>query len=192
MIHKFGFLLLFGLISCVNNNSNGKSEDSIAVSLQRSQSAVKVQDTTNSVKRADQSQIDSLENYDFYQFENDTLLQSAYIRYMSPRKIKFLVRTKNKRSLNTCEYSDIAKMANGEGTAQGNDELNDDELYGVYEYFTDKKMFFTIDIEFKRGKRMTVFTKTDTALCKPDCPLSSKGTLRRKSLSRQKQSNPSW
>jgi len=193
MKNKLGFLLFFVLIACVNNNKNGKSEDSIHVSLQGGQGAIKAQDTINNVKQGvTQLQTDSLGNYDFYQFENDTLLQSAYIRYVSPRKIQFLVRTKNKKSLNTCEYSDSARMASGEGTAQGSDELNDDELYGVYEYFTDKKAFFTIDVEFKRGMRMTIFAKADKALCKIDCPLSSKGTLRRKSLSKQKQRNPTW
>jgi len=70
--------------------------------------------------------------------------------------------------------------------------LNDDELYGVYEYFTKGHPFFTIDVEFKRGKRMTIFIKDDKALCESDCPLSSQGTLRRISLSKEVQYNPTW
>ena len=192
MPDKIGFLLMFLFVACVNNSKKGKSVDSSYVATQGIQNAAKSIDTITNDKRGIQSIFDSLKDYDFYRFENDTLIQSAYVRYMSPRKIRFLVKTKNKKSSNTCEYSDSAKMASGEGTGEGSDELNNDELYGVYEYFTNRKAFLTIDIEFRRGKRMTVFTKADTGFCKLDCPLSSKGTLRRKSLSKQKQRNPTW
>jgi hypothetical protein len=83
-------------------------------------------------------------------------------------------------------------MAQGEGTAQGSDELNNEELYGVYEYFTKGHPYFTLDIEFKRGERMTVFTKDDKGLCNVYVPLSSQGTLRRISLSKKVQHNPTW
>jgi hypothetical protein len=135
---------------------------------------------------------DTLSTYDLYQFSNDKLVQEAYIKYLTPREIKFIVRAKNKISANTCEYTGTAMMANGEGTAQGSDELRDDELYGVYEYFTKGHPFFTLDIEFKRGKRMTISTKDDKRLCPTDCSFSSKGTLHLKHLSKEIQHNPAW
>ena len=126
---------------------------------------------------------DSLKYYDFYKFIDDTLIQNVFVNYITPRVIKFIVRTQNKKSTNECEYSGIAMMAGSEGTAQGSDELNNGELYGVYEYFTKGHPFFTIEIEFERGKRLTIFTKGDKSLCNIDCPLSAQGTLRRISLS---------
>jgi hypothetical protein len=63
-------------------------------------------------------------------------------------------------------------MADGERTSQEIDELNDDELYGVYEYFTKGRPVLTINVEFKRGRRMSAFTKDDISVCKPDYPIS--------------------
>ncbi len=140
-------------------------------------------------EEANKLEHDSLSNYDHYQFMNDTFIQDAYIKYVAPRQIKFLVKTKNKLSAHECEYSGMAMMSNGEGIAQGSDELHDDELYGMFEYFTKDHLLFTIDVEFKRGKRITVFTKDDKTLCADDCPLSSQGTLRRISLSKEVQLN---
>ncbi|HTS46124.1 MAG TPA: hypothetical protein VMH01_17125 [Puia sp.] len=149
-------------------------------------------DTTKDDPQNDTVRNDSLNNYDVYQFVDDTLSQEVYINYVTPKQIKFLARTKNKITSHKCEYFGTALMANGEGTGQGSDELNNDELYGVYEYFTNKHPFFTIDVEFKRGKRLTIFSKDLKDLCARDCPLSSKGTLRRISLSKEVQHNPTW
>jgi hypothetical protein len=195
MWHKISFLLPLVITGCVNNYKDQRSNNDIHIdSLQKAGATVNVGDTIDAFNKTNLLNRDSmsLKDYDFYQFENDIVLQSFYIHYLKPREILFIIRTKNKKSLNECEYSDTARMASGEGTAQGSDELNGDELYGVYEYFTKKKNFFTIDVEFNRGKRMTAFTKSDTVLCKLDCPLSSKGTLRRKVLSHEKQNNPVW
>ena len=142
--------------------------------------------------KKDKIEKDSLNLYDVYQFVDDTLNQRVYIYYITPRQIKFLARTNNKITHHKCEYYGTAFMSNGEGTGQGSDELNNDELYGVYEYFTDKHPFITIDVEFKRGKRLTIFTKDIKDLCTSDCPMSSKGILRRISLSKEVQHNPKW
>jgi hypothetical protein len=151
----------------------------------------KKEDTVNFAKTIEVDS-DSLSNYDAYEFNNDTLVQDVFVNYLKPRQIKFLIRTKNKLNKSECEYSGMAMMAQGEGTAQGSDELNNEELYGVYEYFTKGHPYFTLDIEFKRGERMTVFTKDDKGLCNVYVPLSSQGTLRRISLSKKVQHNPTW
>ena len=190
---KFGFvccLTVFLIAAC--NNSQHSNNTNHSDSSQANHLEEKKQDTVKTIAKTDKMENDSLSNYDAYQFTNDTLVQDVYINYVAPKQIKFLVKTKNKASSHECQYSGIAMMANGEGTAQGSDELKDDELYGVYEYFTKGHPFFTIDVEFKRGKRMTIFTKEDKTLCASDCPLSSQGTLRRISLSKEVQHNPTW
>jgi hypothetical protein len=183
---KFGFILLFNcflIVECNNNHSDSSRTNNFKA---------KKEDTVKTTVKTDNMEKDSLRSYDTYQFSNDTLVQDVYISYIAPNEIKFLVKTTNKTSLHKCEYSGVAIMANGEGTAQGSDELKDDELYGVYEYFTKQHPFFTIDIEFKRGNRMTIFTKDDKAMCAADCPLSSQGTIRRIILSKGIQHNPTW
>lgn len=194
MKYKFGFWLcmIFSLVISCNNNQNQRMENAYSDSSTRNHSEEKKHDTVVTSAKTNTAESDSLSNYDIYHFTNDTLVQEVYINYQTPKQIIFLVKTQNKISLHRCEYSGTAMMANGEGTAQGSDELNDDELYGVYEYFTKGHPFFTIDVEFKRGKRVTILTKDDKDLCKPDCPLSSQGTLRRISLSKKIQHNPTW
>lgn len=163
---KLGFvccLIAFLMAACTNNKNQHLNSTNQPDSSQANYLEEKKQDTVIAIAKNDKMENDSLSNYDAYQFTNDTLVQDVYISYIAPKQIKFLVRTKNRISLHKCEYSSTAMMANGEGTAQGSDELNDDELYGVYEYFTKGHPFFTIDVEFKRGKRMTVFTKDDKA-----------------------------
>jgi hypothetical protein len=135
---------------------------------------------------------DSSEYYDLYSFTNDTIVKTVYIKYVTSKKIMFLLNSKNKIAGNNCEYSGIAYMTNNNGTAQGSDELNDDELYGVYEYFTKGHPFFTIDVEFKRGKRLSIFTKDDSLINKHGCSLSIPNTLRRIKLSTKLQNNPKW
>jgi hypothetical protein len=194
MIYKFCCLVFLLISACVDNNINQSENNSHLDSMKKEHISLGNRNTLTHNSKSFQSGKDSilLKGYDYYEFENDTLLQSGYIHYLAPRKIKFFVRTRNKISTNMCEFSDIARMADGEGTAQGNDGLNNDELYGEYEYFTNKYPFFTIGVEFKRGKRMTIYLNADTPLCKVDCPLSSKGTLRRKMLSTEVQHNPTW
>jgi len=195
MEYKFAFvfcLIVFLTGGCVNNKKQHIDKIIHSDSDQANHVRQKNQYVVKPVTKTDKIENDSLNNYDVYKFTNDTLAQEVYVSYITAKQIKFLVRVKNKISLNTCEYSGKAMMANDEGTAQGNDESNDDELYGVFEYFTQGHPFFTIDIEFKRGKRMTIFTKDDKIFCKPDCPLSSQGTLRRVSLSKVAQLNPTW
>ena len=195
MKYKFGILcclIVFLITRCSDNKSQNLNYPNHSDSLQGNHLGKKKQDGVNKSAKNNKMKNDSLSNFDFYQFTNDTLVQQVYINYLTPKQIKFLVRTKNKISSHNCEYSGTANMANGEGSAQGSDELNDDELYGVYEYFTKGHPLITIDIEFKRGKRMTIFTKEDKTLCAPDCPLSAQGTLRQVSLSKEVQHNLTW
>lgn len=191
MKYKFGFpicIIIFLLMGCANNiNQKINNTDS----SRQNHFESKKEDTVNFAKTIEVDS-DSLSNYDAYEFNNDTLVQDVFVNYLKPRQIKFLIRTKNKLNKSECEYSGMAMMAQGEGTAQGSDELNKEELYGVYEYFTKGHPYFTLDIEFKRGERMTVFTKDDKGLCNVYVPLSSQGTLRRISLSKKLQHNPTW
>lgn len=190
---RFWHCIIFSIVVSCSNNKNQKMDSAnYADSSQKNHVQENKQDTVKTAPKTDKMENDSLSNYDVYQFTNDTLVQEAYINYVTPKQLKFVVRTKNKMNAHKCEYSGIAMMADGEGTAQGSDELNNDELYGVYEYFTKGHPFFTIDVEFKRGKRIIIFTKDDKALCKADCPLTSHGTLRRISLSKEIQHNPTW
>ena len=189
----FWFYIIFSLvISCSNNENLKMDSTNYSDSSQRRNLEEKKQGTDLTAIKTDNVKNDSLSNYDVYQFTNDTLIQELYVNYLSARKIKFVIKTRNKIRLRDCEYSGTAIMANGEGTAQGSDDLKDDELYGVYEYFTKEHPFFTIDIEFKRGKRGTIFTKDYKGLSKVDCPLASRGTLHRISLSKVTQHNPTW
>lgn len=194
MKYKFAFYLFIfiPLIICCSNQSKKMVNPNFLDSSNGENLDSKKQDTAIMLSKTRNKNEDSLKLYDYYQFTDDTLIQKVFVNYITPRVIKFIVRTQNKKSTNECEYSGIAMMAGNEGTAQGSDELNNDELYGVYEYFTKGQPFFTIEIEFKRGKRLTIFTKSDKSLCKVDCPLSAQGTLRRISLSGEVQHNPKW
>lgn len=170
------------LIGPLNEMKFNSVYKNLQIKFTKVNSKLKYKETNNLEK-------DSLSNYDHYQFVNDTFIQDAYIKYFAPRQIKIFVKTKNKLSAHECEYAGMAMMSNLEGTAQGRDELHDNELYDVFEFFTTVYPFFTFDIEFDRGKRMTVLTKYDKTLCAVDCPLTSQGTLRRISLSKEVQFN---
>jgi hypothetical protein len=187
----FVYCLITFLAACNNNGQRSNGADH-SDSSQANQLKEKKQDTGKAEVKTDKMKSDSLSSYDAYQLTNDTLVQDVYINYVTPKRVKFTVKTKNRITSRECQYSGTAMMADAEGTAQGSDELNEEELYGVYEYFTKGHPFFTIDVEFKRGKRLTIFTKEDKTLCTPDCPLSSQGTLRRISLSKEVQRNPTW
>jgi hypothetical protein len=163
MKRKFVFrswIIISLLISCSNRNPKAGSSN-YSDSSQKNYSHENIKYSANIATKSEKMENDSMSHYDAYQFTNDTLVQEAYINYVNPKQVKFLIRTKNIRNSHKCEYTGTAMVANGEGTAQGSDELNNDELYGVYEYFTKGPPFFTIDIEFKRGKRMTVATEDD-------------------------------
>jgi hypothetical protein len=194
MKNKIFYLIFLLAVGCKNDNKKESQFINQLDSLKGANQNIRTYDTTETINSLKKMKNDSItiNDFDLYHFENDSLLQSAYVLYSSPREIRFIIKVKNKKSLDTCEYSGTAKMVSGEATAQGNDEMNNDELYGVYEYFTERNPIFTIGVEFKRGKRMTIFTKAKIASCKMDCPLSSVGTLRRKWVSHNIQHNPKW
>jgi len=113
---NFGFLyclIAFWTIGCANNKSLKLNDTDSS-----SQKTYLKENERDTVTTTIKMENDLLSNYDVYRFTNDTLLQEAYINYITPKQIKFLVRTKNKMSSHKCEYSGIAMMANGEGTAQ--------------------------------------------------------------------------
>jgi len=185
------WLIIFLIAGFTDNKSQQLNSGNHNVASQIN-SVEKKLDTLNKIEKDSLEKSDSLRSFDVYQFTNDTLVQEVYISYVGTKQIRFLIRIINKISAHNCEYAGFAIMTNGEGTAQGRDELNNDELYGVYEYFSKGHPFFTINVEFMRGKRMTVLTKDQNDLCAPDCPLTSQGTLRRSKLSNEVQQNPIW
>lgn len=148
--------------------------------------------SNNSTKVTNGQVLDSsqLKEFDVYKFENDSIIQYAFIHYLTPRRIVFELQTTNKKNQETCNLSDTATRGEIDNAAGYTDELNNDEMYGAFEFSFDRGEVHTyIGIEPSRGKRLSVQTGLDS-LCDPSCPLHSVGTLRLLKLSQVKQAAP--
>jgi hypothetical protein len=137
---------------------------------------------------------DFIKECDVYKFENDSLVQLAYVHYLKPTKIEFSLVSSNKKDGKTCALSDTATLTiTGDNwdPSTYEDELKGDELYPVYEFdhgeVGGKHTY--IGIEPSRGKRLSVQTALSEK-CGSSCPLTSVGTLRRIRFSKVKQEGP--
>ena len=119
--------------------------------------------------------------FDVYKFQNDTLIQLAYVHYLSPKRIIFRLTTVNRAKSQTYNLTDTAENTANESVpdpATYNDELDGDALYPVYEFENNNQhQHMTIGIEPSRGKRCSVQTHPDT-VGGSSTPMHSIGTLR--------------
>lgn len=175
--------ILFGLTGCSDNNSKAKPGSDSTVVTAKAQTPV-------------QNNNDPLvgKEYDVYKYEDDSLIQLAYIHYLSPHKISFTLKSGNKKNGKSCSLSDTAvmEMTNGDDPdpASYEDELAENELYPAFEFvYKRDSRETTIGIEPSRGKRLAITTALRD-ICDRSCPLGSAGTLRRTSLSSVKQEGP--
>ena len=132
-------------------------------------------------------------SFDMYRFQNDTLIQLAYVHYLSRKRIIFRLTTINRAKGQTYNLADTAENTSNDvipDPATYNDELNGDVLYPVYEFECNKQnQRITIGVEPSRGKRLSVQTHPGT-LGGPSTPLHSTGTLRLVRLSTTPQEAP--
>lgn len=136
----------------------------------------------------------SLKPFDVYRLENDSIVQTVYIHYLSPKKIVFLISTSNKKTGKSCELSDTALITATDAAPDPSaysDEADNDLSYPAYEFVYDRddSLHTIIGVEPSRGKRLKVQTAL-SELCGPSCPLESVGTLRRTKLSDVDQEGP--
>lgn len=156
-------------------------------------------DSVNSQKAGvndthDSAVVDNIDSsYDVYRFQNDTLIQLAYIHYFNPKRILFRLATTNKITSQTYSLTDTAENTANNGIpnpATYNDELDGDVMYPVYEFERKMKHWnVTIGIEPSRGKRLSIQTHPDT-LGGSFTPAHSVGTLRLLRLSTAAQQGP--
>jgi hypothetical protein len=137
----------------------------------------------------------SFKEYDVYQFKNDSLIQTAYVHYLTPTKIVFRLTSVNRKNGKSCDLMDTARITSSDAVpdpAAYADELNGDDMYPAYEYLYDRRDSFHtfVGIEPERGNRLKVQTALDS-LCGYSTPFTSAGTLRRIRLSPVKQKGPS-
>lgn len=125
--------------------------------------------------RADSSQmIDA----DVYQLESDTLIQQAYIKYLSEKSISFLLVSQSRLDNSLCKLSDTISLSEGEPGAYIDQTLGD-QLYPVYEFVKEKdSSHINIGIEPSRGERLAVSCSRDyDNTCNNKTPFTS-ATLR--------------
>lgn len=131
---------------------------------------------------------------DTYKWENDSLLQMAYIHYLEPTKIAFVLRSFDKIRQKTRVARGTATLpyALGSNPDTYDDELDRNEPYPVYEFSSQRdKLYIDIGVEPSRGKRMSAnISKSLKILEDADCPIGSMGTLRRIKLSAIAQTAP--
>ncbi|PWT74566.1 MAG: hypothetical protein C5B59_10885 [Bacteroidetes bacterium] len=127
--------------------------------------------------------------FDVYKFENDSLIQLVYVRYLKKKEILLVVRSENRRTKKSCQFFDTAFSTISGDIADPStyeDELKNGELYPIYEYECIGDKHTIIGIEPSRGMRLSVSTGIDSVL-DPSTPIRSVGTLRRIKLSKVKQ-----
>jgi hypothetical protein len=178
--HRCLISLLFSLsvTGCLNSNSEAQHSEN------------KAKDTVSAKTQTPKS-YDSLMNMsDLYEYENDTILQQAYVHYLSPVKINFLLRVTNKRNSKVCEVSDTGVLAYYPSDPDAlDDELAGGELYPAYQFGHEKgASYIYVSVEPSRGKRLIIQASPDY---KKACLIGSLGTLRRKKLSSVAQQGPS-
>ena len=153
-------LIIVSNVGCTNNNRQHKTKKEFEKSTQ--DLSLHIHHSFNK------------NDFDEYSYVNDTISQSAFIRYLSPSRIVFNILTTNKRTGEWCELMDTAineDLTGNDATAE--DETTNGETYGVKEFTYDRDSIHTwIGIEPQHGKRLTFYSGLDT-IC-----LRAVGTLR--------------
>lgn len=179
------FLIVLLLAGCSGGDQKTEKSDTTKAS--------KTMDTVAATGAAVDSA--AYKDYDIYQFKNDSLIQTAYVHYLTPKKIVFRLTSVNQKSGKSCNLMDTAAITSSEAAPDPSaytDELNGDEMYPAYEYLYDRRDSFHtyVGVEPERGKRLKVQTALDS-ICGNSTPFTSVGTLRLIRLSPVKQKGPS-
>ena len=102
------------------------------------------------------------DKFDLYRYENDLIIQLAYVHYISSKKIIYLLTTYNRSNKKYCQVYDTATSpveSFADNAANYEEETLNGISYGVYEYFTKRnRIGTTIGVEPSRGKRLSVFS----------------------------------